>query len=349
MNTLNKIVAIDGKQIGIGEPTYIIAEMSANHGGDFGKAVELVHAAKEAGADAIKLQTYTADTLTLDCKNDFFYIKAGPWKGQYLHELYAKAYMPWEWHAPLQEIAKKIGITLFSSPFDSSAIHLLQELDMPAYKIASPEIIDLPLIRLAAQTGKPLIISTGNATLGEIHEAVEAAMQEGAKDISLLKCTSTYPAPPEETNLKTIQHMAESFGCPIGLSDHTLGFAVPIAAVALGACVIEKHFILDRNDDSVDNFFSLTPNELTMMVQGIRTAEQAIGTIVYPPQTLRAQRSLIAVRDIADGEPLTTDNVHSLRPGGGLLPKHIDLVLNRKANGFIKCGTPLEWSIIGGF
>ncbi len=346
MQLKNQLI-IENKTIGQTAPTYIIAEMSANHCGDFEKAVDIIHAAKEAGADAIKLQTYTADTLTLNCKEDFYYIKNGPWQGQYLYDLYKKAFMPWDWHAKLQEVAKSIGITLFSSPFDFTAIDLLEQLNMPAYKIASPEIIDLPLIRRVAQTGKPIIISTGNATLGEIHAAVEAAAKEGAIEICLLKCTSTYPAPPESTNLKTIKHMEKSFGCPVGLSDHTLGFSVPIAAVALGAKVIEKHFILDRKDDSVDNFFSLTPEEMTMMITGIRTVEKAIGDVAYPLETIKAQRSLIAVRDIQKNELITPENIRSLRPGGGLEPKNFDLIINRKAKHAIKYGTPLQWSMVG--
>jgi pseudaminic acid synthase len=347
MNQLNRSFSIDGRQIGPGHPAYIIAEMSANHGQDLGKAIELVHAAKEAGADAIKLQTYRADTLTLKCENNFFYIKNGPWKGQYLYDLYDNAYMPWEWHARLQEVAASAGITLFSSPFDPTSVDLLQELDMPAYKIASPEIIELPLIRQAARTGKPLIISTGNATLAEINEALQAATAEGAKDICLLKCTSTYPAPPEETHLRTIPHMAESFGCPVGLSDHTLGTAVPIASVAVGACMIEKHFVLSREDETADSFFSLTPDELSEMVKAVRIAEKAVGTVNYPLHSKPAQRSLIAIADIAEGELLSHENVRSLRPGGGMLPREIDRVIGRKAARAIKRGTPLDWALVG--
>jgi pseudaminic acid synthase len=346
---INKNFKINGKLIGENTQTYIIAEMSANHGGDFSKAVDLIHAAKESGADAIKLQTYKANTLTLDCKEPPFYIKTGPWKGQYLYDLYKGAFMPWDWHAKLQEIANKIGITIFSSPFDFTAVDLLEELNMPAYKIASPEVIDLALIRRVAQTGKPLIISTGNATIGQIHEAIEAATKEGATDVSLLKCTSTYPAPPEEINLKTIPNMYEIFKCPIGLSDHTLGIGVPIASVAFGTSIIEKHFILDKNDDSVDNFFSLTPNEFKSMVDGIRIAQQAIGEVKYPIQTPASQRSLIVVKDIQKGEILNNENIKSLRPGGGLEPKYFEKILNRKTQKKLKKGSLLSWDMIGGY
>ena len=346
MQHVSKSFEIDGRPIGPGEPTYVIAEMSANHGQDYGKAVELVHAAKQAGADAIKLQTYTADTLTLDCKKPVFEAK-GAWQGQYLHDLYAGAYMPWEWHEPLQELARSIGLTLFSSPFDPTAVDLLESLDMPAYKIASPELIDLPLIRRVASTGKPVIISTGNGTLAEINEAVQAALSGGGRDIALLKCTSTYPAPPEDTHLRTIPHMASAFGCPVGLSDHTLGTAVPVASVALGASIVEKHFVLNKDDETADSFFSVTPEELGEMVQSIRIAEQAVGRVDYPLEPRPAQRSLIAVRDIRKGEPLTTNNIRSLRPGGGLPPKEIERVVERRAAFDIERGTPLEWSMIG--
>lgn len=348
MHQINQTFTINGRLVGPGHPTYVIAEMSANHGQDFGKAVDLVHAAKEAGADAIKLQTYTADTLTLNCRQPIFEAK-GAWKGQYLYDLYAGAHMPWDWHEKLQELAHTLDLTLFSSPFDSTAVDLLESLDMPAYKIASPELIDLPLIRLVARTGKPIIISTGNGTLAEINEAVQAAVNEGARDIALLKCTSTYPAPPEDTNLKTIAHLASAFGCPVGLSDHTLGTAVPIASVALGACIVEKHFVLSKDDETADSFFSLTPDELAQMIQSIRIAEKAVGQINYPLKSRPAQRSLIAVQTIRQGEKLTPANVRSLRPGGGLPPKDIDRILDRRAACDIKIGTPLDWAMVGSY
>lgn len=348
MHQINQTFAVDGRLIGPGHPTYVIAEMSANHGQDYGKAVALVYAAKEAGADAIKLQTYAADTLTLNCRKPVFEAK-GAWKGQYLYDLYAGAYMPWDWHEKLQELARTLNLTLFSSPFDATAVDLLESLNMPAYKIASPELIELPLIRQVARTGKPIIMSTGNGTLAEINEAVQAAVDEGARDIALLKCTSTYPAPPEDTNLKTIPHMAAAFGCPVGLSDHTLGTAVPIASVALGACIIEKHFVLSKNDETADSFFSLTPDELAQMIQSIRIAEKAVGQIDYPLQSRPAQRSLITIEAIRQGEKLTSANVRSLRPGGGLPPKEIDRILNRRAACDIQIGTPLDWAMIGSY
>ena len=255
MAIFNNQIAINDCVIGDGNPAFIIAEMSANHGQDINKAIEIIYAAKESGADAVKLQTYTADTLTLNHKSADFYIYKGPWKGRYMYDLYKSAYTPWEWHAELQDVAKKNGISLFSSPFDSTAVDFLNDLDIPAYKIASPEIIDLPLIRKVAQTNKPIIMSTGSATLGQINEAIECAKNEGAKDIILLKCTSEYPALPEDINLKTIEDMRNRFNCIVGLSDHTMGIGVPVASIAFGAKVIEKHFVIDRNDNTADSFF----------------------------------------------------------------------------------------------
>ena len=345
----NKTFFIDNKEVGENSPVYIIAEMSANHGNDIGKALELVHAAKESGADAIKLQTYTADTLTLNCESDVFFIKKGPWKGQYLYDLYKGASMPWEWHEKLKAEAEKIGLTLFSTAFDPTSVELLHKLDMPAYKIASPELIDLELIRQVVRIGKPVILSTGNANLIEINEALTVAVEEGAKDICLLKCTSVYPAPPEEINLKTIPHMKESFKCIVGLSDHTMGIGVPIASIAFGATIIEKHFTMNRSDNTVDSFFSATPDEFKAMVDGIRMAEKAVGEISYPIESNPAQRSLIAVKDIKKGDFFTSENIKSLRPGGGILPKYIVKVLKRRANIDIKRGTPLSLDMIGGF
>ncbi len=345
--TLNEQFYIEDACIGNGSPVFIIAEMSANHSGDLGRAIELVHRAKDAGADAIKLQTYTADTLTMKCEKDAFYIKTGPWKGQYLYDLYEKAAMPWEWHGKLMEEAKKAGIIIFSTPFDHSAVDLLEECDMPAYKIASPEIIDLPLIRRVARTQKPIIMSTGNATLDEINEAVEVAVSQGARDIALLKCTSAYPAPPEQIHLKTIPDMQEKFGCPVGLSDHTLGIAVPLASVAFGVNIIEKHFILDRSHETPDDFFSITPDELRRMVQGIRTVEKAVGRVDYPLESKPAQRSLAVTGKIAPGEMFTRDNIRSIRPGGGLLPKFYDEVIGKKAVRCLEPGDFLSWDMIG--
>lgn len=347
MKQLKRQFKIDGRVVGDNSPTYIIAEMSANHGQDLEKAKDLVYAAKEAGADAIKLQSYRADTLTMDCKSDHFFIKEGMWKGQYLYDLYESAHMPWEWHEILISLSRKIGITCFSSPFDVSSIELLESLNVPAYKIASPEIIDIPLIRRVAQTGKPLIISTGSATIAEINEALDVATTEGAEEIALLKCTSTYPAPPNMTNLKTIPHMSDCFRAPVGLSDHTLGIAVPIASVAFGACLIEKHFVLSKEDDTADSFFSLTPDELKLMVDSVRIAKEAVGEVCYPMKSNNKRRALYAARDIAAGEILSVENIVNLRPGGELLPKELQTVIGRKAQTDIARGTPLKWEMIG--
>lgn len=339
---------IAGQPIGEGHPTYIIAEMSANHGQSLNKAKELVYAAKEGGADAIKLQSYRADTLTMKCDQPHFYINNGPWKGQYLYDLYEGAYMPWDFHAELFELADKIGITCFSSPFDASSVDLLAELNASAYKIASPEIIDHELIEKAAATGKPLIISTGSATLEEISEAVSLCHKLGVEELCLLKCTSSYPAPADTINLKTIPHMADAFEVPVGLSDHTLGNDVPIASVALGSCMIEKHFVMDKKDETADSFFSMTPDELKSLVHGVRQVEQALGKVNYPIEKAMGRRCLYAIKDIQAGEAFTRENVANLRPGGGeLMPKEIGRVLGKSATGFLPRGTQLNWQHIG--
>ena len=343
----NSEITIDGRKIGPGHPVYIIAEMSANHGQDLEQAKALVRAAKEAGADAIKLQTYRADTLTMDCKLPHFEA-TGPWKGQYLYDLYEGAYMPWDFHAPLIQLANEIGITIFSSPFDDSAVDLLESFDSPAYKIASPELIDYDLIRKVAATGKPMIMSTGGATLAEIDEAVKVAKQAGVKELAVLKCTSSYPAPPESINLKTMSHLADVFKVPIGLSDHTLGNHVPIASVAMGATIIEKHFVMSKEDETADSFFSMTPDELKDLVQGVRQVELAIGTVHYPTEPNKARRCLFASKDIAAGDVFTNDNVVNLRPGvGELMPKDFAFIKGRKATLAIKRGMPLTWQDIG--
>lgn len=339
----NAEITINGRTIGSGHPVYIIAEMSANHGQDLEQAKMLVRAAKEAGADAIKLQTYRADTLTMDCKLPHFEA-TGPWKGQYLYDLYEGAYMPWDFHAPLIKLANEIGITIFSSPFDDSAVDLLESFDSPAYKIASPELIDHALIRKVAATGKPMIMSTGGATLAEITDAVQVAEQAGVKELCVLKCTSTYPAPAESINLATIPHLADSFKCPVGLSDHTLGNDVPIASVAFGAHVIEKHFVLSKDDETVDSFFSMTPDELKALIHGVRQVEKAVGTIHYPLKPSPNRRCLYTTKDVASGDVLTVDNVANLRPGGGeLAPKELPNVIGRKARLFLPRGTQLCW------
>ena len=347
-----QVIEIDGRKIGSGYPCYIVAEMSANHNHDYDAAVEIIRAAKEAGANAVKIQTYTADTITLDCDNEYFKITEGPWAGRTLHELYEEAYTPWEWQPKLKKVADEIGITLFSTPFDETAVDFLEEMDVPCYKIASFELVDIPLIKKAASTGKPMIMSTGMATLSEIEDAVNAAREAGSGEIILLKCTSSYPAPPEEANLATIPHMAEAFDCPAGLSDHTMGIAVPVAAVTLGAVMIEKHFTLSRENKGPDSFFSLEPQELNEMIEAVRTVEKARGKVSYKrtekeEKSLIFRRSLFAVKDIKKGESFSLDNIRSVRPGNGLPPKFLSIIIDKKASTDIQKGTPISWNLIG--
>jgi pseudaminic acid synthase len=344
-------ITIAGRRIGPGHPPYVIAEMSGNHNGDIKRAFALLEAAKKAGADAVKLQTYTADTITIDHDGPGFRIEGGLWNGRTLYALYQEAHTPWAWHPQLFDKARELGIAIFSSPFDSTAIDFLEKLGAPAYKIASFEVIDLPLIRHAAKTGKPLIISTGIADLGEIGEAVAAARAAGCREIALLHCTSGYPTPPEESNLRTLPHLAEAFGVVAGLSDHTPGTAVPVAAVALGANLIEKHFTLRRADGGPDAAFSLEPEELAELVANCRTAWSALGKISYELEASEKgnktfRRSLYAVQDIPVGGRLTAENVRSIRPGYGLPPKHLPEVLGRRAGRAIARGTPLDWKLI---
>jgi pseudaminic acid synthase len=349
---MNNHIYIKGRRIGCGEPVYIIAEMSANHSQNFDQAVRILYAAKEAGADAVKLQTYMPDTLTIPSDREYFRIGGGTlWDGRTLYDLYSEAYMPWEWQPKLKEIADEIGIDLFSTAFDPTAVDFLEQMGVPVHKVASFEIVDIPLIEKMARTGKPLIISTGMATLGEIEEAVQAARRAGATQIALLKCTSAYPAPPEEMNLRTIPHLAEAFGVPVGLSDHTLGIAVPVAAVALGACIVEKHFTLSRDIPGPDSAFSLEPHEFKAMVEAIRTVEKALGKVHYGITEQEAKsrvfrRSLFVVKDMKAGEMFTEENVRSIRPGYGLHPRHLNDVLGRRAARDIKRGTPLSWELI---
>jgi pseudaminic acid synthase len=344
-------ITIAGRRIGPGHPPYVIAEMSGNHNGDIKRAFALLEAAKKAGADAVKLQTYTADTITIDHNGPGFRIEGGLWNGRTLYELYQEAHTPWDWHPQLFAKARELGIAIFSSPFDSTAIELLEKLAAPAFKIASFEIVDLPLIQRAAKTGKPLIISTGIASLGEIAEAVEAARAVGGREIALLHCTSGYPTPPEESNLRTLPHLAEAFGVVAGLSDHTPGTAVPVAAVALGAALIEKHFTLRRADGGPDAAFSLEPEELAELVANCRTAWSALGKINYELEASEKgnktfRRSLYVVQHIPAGGRLTAENVRSIRPGYGLPPKHLPDVLGKRAGRAIARGTPLNWSLL---
>jgi pseudaminic acid synthase len=345
-------IEIAGRRIGAGQPTYIIAEMSANHAQDFDQAVRIVEAARDAGADAIKLQTYTPDTLTIDCRNEHFRIEGTMWDGRVLHDLYREAQTPWEWQPRLKQVAEKMGLHLFSTPFDASAVDFLEDMGVPAHKIASFENVDLPLLRRAAATGKPIIMSTGMATLSEIDEAVTTIREAGGRQLCLLKCTSAYPAPPSEMNLRTIPHLADTFGIPVGLSDHTLDVGVPVAAVALGACVIEKHLTLSREMPGPDSGFSLEPREFREMVDAVRTAEAALGRVNYGVSERERKsrvfrRSLFVVEDVKAGEPLTLANVRSIRPGNGLHTRHLEDVVGRVAARDIARGTPLSWDLMG--
>jgi N-acetylneuraminate synthase len=348
---MKKHITIHNRPIGPGYLTYIIAEMSANHNQDFDQAVRIIQAAKEAGADAIKLQTYTPDTITIDSDQECFQIKRTIWAGHNLYDLYGEAYTPWEWQPKLKQVANDLGMDCFSSPFDHTAVDFLEAMDVPAYKVASPELIDIPLIQKMARTDKPLIMSTGMATLAEIDEAVRAVRAAGAPQLALLKCTSAYPSPPEDMHLHTIPHLSEAFQVPVGLSDHTTGVAVPVAAVALGACIVEKHFTLSRDMPGPDSAFSLEPHEFRAMVEAVRSAEQALGSVRYEvterEQASRVfRRSLFVVQDIQAGEVFTAAHVRSIRPGHGLHTRHINEVLGRRATRDITRGTPLEWTMI---
>jgi len=349
---MKKTIQIGRRCIGPGYPVYLVAELSANHNGSLERALALIRAARAAGADAVKLQTYTADTLTLDSDSDLFTIRGGtPWDGRTLYSLYQEAATPWEWYPALAAEATAQGLALFSSPFDATAVDFLETQGTPAYKVASFELVDLPLIQHIAATGKPIILSTGMATLEEIEEAITTARAAGAKEIALLKCTSAYPAPPAEIHLRTLPHLAATFDIPVGLSDHTLGTTVPIAAVALGACLIEKHLTLSRADGGVDAAFSLEPEEFRAMAEAVRTAEQTLGKVQYIPTAAEERnqvfrRSLFVVRDVRAGERFTPDNVHSIRPSYGLHTRYLDCVLGHPAAKDILRGTPLDWSLI---
>jgi N-acetylneuraminate synthase len=351
---MNPPFLINGRRIGPGEPVYVIAEMSANHNQDFAQAVALVEAAAAAGADAIKLQTYTADTMTLNERTAVFQIGKGTlWSGRNLHDLYGEAHTPWEWQPKLKQIANELGLDCFSTPFDFSAVDFLEEMKVPAHKIASFEIVDLPLIRRVARTGKPVIMSTGMSSLAEIDEAVRTFREAGGTQLALLKCTSAYPASAADMNLRTIPHLAEAFQVPAGLSDHTLGIAVPVAAVALGACIIEKHFALSRATPGPDSAFSLEPHEFKAMGEAVRTAGQALGRVSYELlETEKAtrvfRRSLFVVADMKPGDVFSEKNVRSIRPGNGLPPRELDVVLGRKTTRPIARGTPLSWDLIAG-
>lgn len=345
-------IKIGDRIIGAGHPVYLIAEVSANHHQDFDEAVKIIRAAKDAGADAVKLQTYTPDTITLACDREEFRIGGGTiWDGRNLHQLYGEAYTPWDWQPKLKQAANDLGLDLFSSAFDATAVDFLEAMGVPAHKLASFELVDIPLIRKMAQTGKPLIMSTGMGSLEEIDEAVQAARQAGAVQIALLKCTSAYPAAPEEMNLQTIPDLSRRFTVPAGLSDHTMGTTVPVAAVALGACIIEKHITLSRSVAGPDSAFSLEPHEFKAMVDAVRIAEKALGKIHFGLSDKEAstrifRRSLFVVRDVKQGELFTAANVRSIRPGHGLHTRHLQEVLGRPASRDVQRGTPLSWDLV---
>ena len=344
--------AIDGRQIGRGHPPYVVAELSANHSGSLERALEVMRAAKACGADAVKLQTYTADTMTIDHDGPDFVISGGLWDGRQLYELYQEAYTPWEWHETLFAEGRKLGISVFSTPFDETAVDLLERLGAPAFKIASFELIDLPLVRRIAQAGKPTIMSTGMGSPEEIEEAVATFRDAGGRDLILLHCISGYPTPPEQSNLMRIPRLAEKYRCAVGLSDHTLGTEVAIASVALGACFIEKHFILRRSDGGPDSAFSLEPPEFKALVEGARTAFLALGTgdearSRVEEKSLGFRRSIYVVRDVGEGEAFSPENVRIIRPGYGLPPKELPKVLGRKARRAVARGTRMSWDLVG--
>lgn len=348
------MLRIGDRLIGSGTAPFVIAEMSGNHNQSLDRALAIVDAIAATGAHALKLQTYTADTMTLDVDHPDFAIGEANslWAGRKLHDLYDEAHTPWEWHAPIFERARKLGLIPFSTPFDASAVDFLASLDVACYKIASFENTDLPLIRKAASKGKPLIISTGMATLAEIADAVEAARSAGAPDVILLKCTSTYPASPENSHLMSIPHLREAFGCEVGISDHTLGIGAAVAAVALGATVIEKHVTLRRADGGVDSAFSLEPHEVRALVEESERARLSLGQVHYGASSaekasLKYRRSLYVVADIQAGEVFSDANVRAIRPGFGLAPKHLDAVIGRRAARDLPRGTPLSWDVLG--
>jgi pseudaminic acid synthase len=348
---MSDFITINGRKIGNGFSPYIIAEMSANHNGDINNAYKIIDMAKSSGADCVKVQTYTPDTLTIDSKLPDFQLTEGLWAGQSLYELYKGAFMPWEWHQPLFDYAKKVGITIFSSPFDNTAVDLLENLNTPAYKIASFEAVDIPLIKYVAQTGKPMIISTGMADAQEIQEAIEVAREGGCKELAILHCVSGYPAPAGDYNLRTLVDIRKKFELVTGLSDHTIDNTTAITSVALGASIIEKHVTLDRNGGGPDDSFSLEFEELKDLCMSLKIAWRSLGKIDYGRKSseqgnVKFRRSLYSIKDIQQGEQFTKDNIRSIRPGFGLSPKYYDKVLGKNAINNIKLGTPLNWNLI---
>lgn len=346
---MNAHISIDGRKIGTDYAPYIIAEMSANHNGSIENAFKIIEQAKHCGADAVKLQTYTADTITLNSRAPEFMIRGTLWDGQSLHELYQKAHMPWDWHKPLFDFAREQGITIFSSPFDFSAVDLLESLNAPAYKIASFEMVDLPLIRYVAQTGKPMIISTGMADADEIAEAVETAKSAGCRELVVLHCVSGYPAPAADYNLRTLPDMAARFGTLVGLSDHTLDNTTAVASVVLGACVIEKHFTLDRNGGGADDSFSLEPDGLQALCRDSKTAWQALGRVHYGLKSseqgnVQFRRSLYFVKDLQKGDTIDETCIRSVRPGFGIAPKHFDELIGKRLTRNVQANTKTDWA-----
>jgi pseudaminic acid synthase len=345
-------LTIGNRQIGVGQPVYVVAELSANHNQDFDQAVRLIEAAKECGADAVKVQTYTPDTITIRSDREFFQIRGGTlWDGRTLYELYGEACTPWDWQPKLKQVADDLGIHFFSSAFDSTAVDFLESMGVPAYKLASCELIDIPLLQRISRTGKPLIISTGMATIEEIEEAVVTARKERAGQIALLRCTSAYPALPGEMNLRTIPELIRRFKVPVGLSDHTMDIAVPVAAVALGACIIEKHFTLSRSLKGPDSAFSLEPAEFKSMVDAARVAEKSLGEIHFgltdSERSSRVfRRSLFVVQDVRQGQTFSAENVRSIRPGHGLHTRHLPQIVGKRASRDIEKGTPLNWDLV---
>ena len=345
-------ININGRSIGDGYPCYIVAEISANHNGDFQTALRLVNTAKEIGADCVKIQTYTADTLTIDSNKEYFQINSGLWKGENLYNLYKKAYTPWEWQESLKKEAEKIGIDFLSTVYDNSSVDFLEEIGVNAYKIASFELVDIPLIKYVASKGKPIIISTGMGTLGEIEDAVSAIRSQGNNEICLLKCSSVYPAQPEHMNYRSIQHLKNTFNLPIGISDHSLGSISAIVGVTLGANIVEKHLCIDRKIMTPDSAFSMESDEFRKMVQEIKIAEKIYGKIEYGFKENERlshshRKSIFIAKDVKKGEIFTKNNIRVIRPGHGLKPKFINIILGKKANRNIECGTPFSWEMIG--
>ncbi len=346
-----KTIEIKDRIIGEGHPAYIIAEMSANHAGSIENAKQIIRKAKECGADCIKIQTYTPDTLTIDCDNEYFKINDGTWEGENLYSLYGKAYTPWEWQAELKAEADSLGLDFFSTPFDKTAVEFLESIGIEFYKIASFELVDIPLIEYVASKGKPIIMSTGMGSFEEIEDAVNTVSGQGNKALALLKCSSAYPAVPDDMNLKTMQHMSESFNVPVGLSDHSMGSIGAVTAVAMGACIIEKHFCLSREIDNPDASFSMEPGEFKKMVEDIRIAEKAKGIVSYDvsakeKESMVFRRSIFAVRDIKKGEIFTEENIQCIRPGHGIKPKYYKEVLSKQAVRDIKRGVPIQFNLV---